>query len=177
MNSRERLLKTLNHEEPDRVPVDLGGIVTGITKVAHRRLREHLGFEGREQIIDRIQQLVKPDEKILERLEVDTRYVYLRASRDFQDKEFPGDVYEDEWGVRRKRVSFYYDIVHHPLKDATIQDLERMRWPDPHAVSRYDEYIQQRTRSQLSLCSLGAMRFTFNEQLVHPHTAIKWSSR
>jgi len=35
MSSRERLLKVLNHEESDRVPVDLGGIVTGITKVAH----------------------------------------------------------------------------------------------------------------------------------------------
>lgn len=163
MNSRERLLKTLNHEEPDRVPVDLGGIVTGITKVVHRRLREHLGVEGREQIIDRIQQLVKPDEKILERLEVDTRYVYLRASRDFQDKEFPVDVYEDEWGVRRKRVSFYYDIVHHPLKDATIQDLERMRWPDPHAVSRYEgiaeevRYLHKNTDYAIILNAIGSI--------------------
>lgn len=81
MNSRERLLKTLNHEEPD--------------------------------------------EKILERLEVDTRYVYLRASRDFQDKEFPVDVYEDEWGVRRKRISFYYDIVHHPENILAMFDMAR----------------------------------------------------
>ena len=29
MNSRERLETALDHREPDRVPIDLGGIVTG----------------------------------------------------------------------------------------------------------------------------------------------------
>ena len=32
MTSRERLLKALNHEQPDRVPIDLGGNQTGIHK-------------------------------------------------------------------------------------------------------------------------------------------------
>jgi hypothetical protein len=41
MNSRERLLKTLNHQEPDRIPYDLGSTqVTGIHKVAYTGLRE-----------------------------------------------------------------------------------------------------------------------------------------
>ena len=31
MTSRERVLRTLNHEEPDRVPVDMGSsVVSGI---------------------------------------------------------------------------------------------------------------------------------------------------
>ena len=35
MNSRERILKALNHEEPDRIPFDLAGTTwTGITNVA-----------------------------------------------------------------------------------------------------------------------------------------------
>ncbi len=46
MTSRERVLATLNHEEPDRVPVDLGGsVVTGIHASALARLREALGLE------------------------------------------------------------------------------------------------------------------------------------
>jgi uroporphyrinogen decarboxylase len=32
MNSRERVITALNHEEPDRVPIDLGG--TGISTIA-----------------------------------------------------------------------------------------------------------------------------------------------
>ena len=48
MSSRERVLKTLNHEEPDRVPLDMGGtIMSGIMAHALDRLRKHLGLEDR----------------------------------------------------------------------------------------------------------------------------------
>ena len=30
LTSRQRVLKALNHEVPDRVPIDLGGFQTGI---------------------------------------------------------------------------------------------------------------------------------------------------
>ena len=45
MTSRERVLKALNHKEPDRVPVDLGGaVVTGIQASALARLRDALSL-------------------------------------------------------------------------------------------------------------------------------------
>jgi len=48
MNSRERVLAALSHEETDRVPVDLGGaVVTGIHAAALDRLRKALGLEYR----------------------------------------------------------------------------------------------------------------------------------
>ncbi len=59
MKHRERLIASLNHKEPDRVPMDVGGITTGITKVAHQNLRRYLGVKGKEEIIDKVQQLVK----------------------------------------------------------------------------------------------------------------------
>jgi len=55
MNSRERVLKALNREEPDRVPVDLGGSLTnaGIAKKAHNELLKYLGLkEDGAEIID-----------------------------------------------------------------------------------------------------------------------------
>ena len=46
MTSRERVLKAVNHEEPDRLPIDLGGtIMTGIMAQALDALRDHLGLE------------------------------------------------------------------------------------------------------------------------------------
>ena len=43
MNSHERVLKSLNHEEPDRIPIDLGAtIATGIHATAYRRLRRYV---------------------------------------------------------------------------------------------------------------------------------------
>ena len=44
LTSRERLLRALNHQEPDRVPIDLGGNQTGIHKFAYQALFKHLGI-------------------------------------------------------------------------------------------------------------------------------------
>ena len=57
MTSRERVMKALNHEEPDRVPIDLGGNQTGIHKFAHKALIEHLGIRDELVIMDAVQQL------------------------------------------------------------------------------------------------------------------------
>jgi len=48
MNSRERVIAAINHKEPDRVPIDLGGTgVTGISVRAMYELRKYLGLEDR----------------------------------------------------------------------------------------------------------------------------------
>ncbi len=75
MNSRDRLLITLNHREPDGVPLDLGSTqVTGIHVVAYRRLREALDLPPVEPTIcDAIQQLTLPDDDVIEKLGVDVR--------------------------------------------------------------------------------------------------------
>jgi len=45
MNSRERIITTLNHKEPDKVPIDLNGTnCTSLTKVDYNSLREYLVF-------------------------------------------------------------------------------------------------------------------------------------
>ena len=144
MESRLRLETALDHREPDRVPIDLGGIVTGITTGASRALKAHLGIADPDPIADRVQQLAQPHPAILERLRVDTRYLYLSASRDWRDIELGDGVYEDEFGIRRKAAIrgdghlLYYDFVGHPLADVeTVADLARFRWPDPHDPARY----------------------------------------
>ena len=142
MTSRERLRAALNHKEPDRVPIDLGGIVTGITKVAHKNVRDYLGVKGGEIIIDMIQQLVKPEEELLRRFGVDTRYVYLTGSRDHDVKDFEMPEYVDEWGVRRRRAELhtggaYYDIVKSPFTGFTLEELKNHTWPDPYVEGRF----------------------------------------
>lgn len=145
MNSRQRLLAALSHQEPDRVPIDLGGIVTGITKGANANLKAYLGLATDDPIVDRIQQLARPSEELLDRLHVDTRYLYLSASRDWSDIELSADTYQDEFGVVRKAAIspldgevLYYDFIAHPMKDVeTVADLARLKWPDPHDPARF----------------------------------------
>jgi uroporphyrinogen decarboxylase len=73
MNSRERVLTTLRHQEPDRVPIDLDGMAsTGITAIAYNRLKAHLGLRGGEtKVYDLSQQLAHPESPVLERFGVD----------------------------------------------------------------------------------------------------------
>ena len=45
MDSQERVTAGLNHREPDRTPIDLGGtIVSSVTKAAYVELEKHLGM-------------------------------------------------------------------------------------------------------------------------------------
>lgn len=54
MTSRERLLKALNHDQPEQIPVDLGGNQTGIHKFAYEALIKHLGIEQKIEIVDEV---------------------------------------------------------------------------------------------------------------------------
>ena len=74
MNSRERVLTSLNHREPDRIPIDFSGHrSSGIAAVAYARLRKHLGLEERRvRVYDLIQQLAIVDEDVLARFGADT---------------------------------------------------------------------------------------------------------
>ena len=147
MNPRERFETALKLKEPDRVPIDLGIIVTGVTTAANKALKDYLGIQSEDPLVDRIQQLALPSEPLLERLHVDTRYIYLSASRDWHDIELPDNVYQDEFGVKRKAAFdpetghlLYYDFVvgTAPLAHIeTAQEMVRIDWPDPHDPARY----------------------------------------
>jgi uroporphyrinogen decarboxylase len=74
MTSRERVLATLNHTEPDRIPMDISGHrSSGIMAIAYARLREFLGLEKKPiRVYDPVQQLAIVDEDVLARFKVDT---------------------------------------------------------------------------------------------------------
>lgn len=74
MTPRERVRKALNHERPDRVPVDLGGTAaTGITVPAYVALCRELGINpGEIRTFDPLQMLVEPAPAVRKALGMDT---------------------------------------------------------------------------------------------------------
>jgi uroporphyrinogen decarboxylase len=147
MTSRERVLKALKHEMPDRVPIDLGGNQTGIHKNAYRALTKHLGIVDEICIMDAVQQLARPCEQVLQRFHVDTRYVaagaadswkggIVKAQRDGRN----WDDLTDEFGIRwsmPEDAPYYMDITLHPLAKATKADLKDYPWPKGDDPSRF----------------------------------------
>lgn len=73
MTSRERILAAINHQQPDRVPVDLSATPSsGISAIAYSNLVKYLGREELQvQIYDVVQQLAQPDISILDQFGVD----------------------------------------------------------------------------------------------------------
>ena len=77
MTGRKRILAALAHQEPDRVPVDFGSTwVTTIHSSGYERLKSHFGVDGPTVAVDRMQQVCLVDERVLQRLDVDTRAAY-----------------------------------------------------------------------------------------------------
>jgi len=140
---RERFLATLSHEEPDRVPLDLGGINTTLMVGTYERLKDFLGMnELPTRLLSKTWQIVEPDERILDRLCIDTRYIFpkLRLPQEPVHEETSSqthqgaveDQFVDEWGITRRFIMHYYEIAEHPLKEAgSLEDIESYLWPDP----------------------------------------------
>lgn len=132
MTSRERVLRALNHEEPDRVPLDLGGGFTSVLLDTYRNLRAYLGItEGEVQLVSRVWQLARVEEAVLRHFEIDTRYVVEKGPKRVAEHQSSSGTLIDEWGVERRKVGYYYDIVRSPLEAAETEDLARYPWPDP----------------------------------------------
>ena len=71
MTPRERVLAALNHQEPDRVPIDFGGHrSSGIAAIAYARLRKALHLDPRPiRVYDPVQQLAIVDDDGVLRLD------------------------------------------------------------------------------------------------------------
>ncbi len=135
MTPRQRVLAALEHRQPDRLPLDLGSArFTGMVKGAYERLRTHLGFGEQGPIIERMQQLVNMDERVLQYLDIDVRAFAQGAPDRNGVVELGEGRYRDEWGVTRVKPagSHYYDLEHCPLAgDIDVATLARYPWPDP----------------------------------------------
>ena len=147
MTPRQRVLSALDHKIPDRVPIDLGGNQTGIHKDAYRNLTRHLGFPDEIEIMDAVQQLARPCERLLERFHVDTRYISAGPASTWKGgivkAERGGRVWHDltdEFGIRWSMPDdqpLYMDITLHPLAEATVREVADYPWPKGDDPSRF----------------------------------------
>ena len=95
MNSRERVVKAVNFEKPDRVPIDLGAIrASGINAVVYDKLKKRMGINTPTKIHDSMQILAEVELEVLDRLNIDV------IPLDAGDADWAG--MEATEGVKRK---------------------------------------------------------------------------
>lgn len=140
MNHRERVLTALNHQEPDRCPMQVS-----FTPEFASRLKDDLGLSdedfhnphggGNTYVLERI---LEEDMLLTSVGWANSYYATERYSQD-------GISYSDEWGVGWKEVAYetqfgtghYTEIVKHPLADEDA--VAAYQPPDPTKPELYTE--------------------------------------
>ena len=83
MTPRERVLATLNHKEPDRVPITLGGSANHLTEQRYLLLRDHFGVQDipRRTLVGFY---TTPDyNPVLDKLGTDFRFIHIRPPKNY----------------------------------------------------------------------------------------------
>ena len=161
MESRERVLMALNHQETDRVPIDLGGnAYTGIQVTAYDGLKKLLGIETPTVVTNKRAQLVAVEDVVKDRLHADFDGIGPNPPA-----KRSADPNLDEWGVTwLTGPSGEHVSTNPPLAGATtVAEIEAHPWPDPADPARYaglrDKALALRARSSKAICA------SFNYQI------------
>lgn len=135
LSHRERVLTALNHQEPDRIPIDFGSsFVSTIIAPAYENLKRHLGFTHETVIMLKRQKTVIPHEEVLQRFDIDTRPLLLGGYRGGNAREVDSNTFLDAWGVTWKRAEQGHFInADGPFQhtEPNTRLLEEYPWPDP----------------------------------------------
>ncbi len=151
---KERVLASLQFKQPDRIPLDIGGINnTTMHRKIEKKLKEYLGINGTESQMKAFnQQVVIPDERILQHFGVDTRTIYISEATPWEKQ--PDGTYIDQWGLgySLNPDGNFYNFCSHPLSSAsTIEDIERYEFPDPRSEIRL-EGLEERAKALKDYC-------------------------
>jgi uroporphyrinogen decarboxylase len=142
MNPRERLIKTLNHVEPDQIPIDLGSTEnTSIARIAYLNLRASLGMpaDACPYVINRMMDSVFPAEDLLQHYQIDFRPVRpVSSSWKAKTREMGDDSFYDDMNIRWRKAGNYYDMVENPMRGFTLEQIVKAPTPDPLAPGRMD---------------------------------------
>ncbi len=149
MTPRQRVYAALAHQEPDRVPLALGGGPYGLVDDLYLRLVELLGLGQPVPPFRTGHTISYMDDRLLACLGTDLRYCWpglLPNSPVIPGKD--DNTFYDSYGQVWKRATPYYFAAEGILKEAsTVEDIERLvQWPDLKDP-RWTAGVQERARA------------------------------
>ena len=158
MKSRERVLMALNHEQPDRPPLDFGGLVTAPTYGAYENMKKYFNLKDPKGEIGGFKVMINMDEELLQRCHADfiTHY-FAPQGPEWTNNWIDDKHFVDRWGVTFRDVGDYYEMVKYPFEgDITIDDVEKYDWPDftdpKHFVGVRDQVKAMYENTDYAVC-------------------------
>jgi uroporphyrinogen decarboxylase len=148
LTSRQRVALALDHQEPDRVPLAIGGGSYGIVDDLYFKLIELLDLGKPIAPFRRGHSISYMDDRLLERLGCDLRYVWpgLLPNSPIQPTG-DANTFLDSYGQAWKRAAPYYYATQGILTTATdIHQIDKwVRWPDV-ADPQWTRGVQDRAK-------------------------------
>ncbi len=146
MNSRERVIYSINHKEPDRVPIDFGATMeTTIHKDGYTKLKKKLGLCTDQPDVEMLKTagFARVDQEIQRYIGADVRGVFpYPANRDsikyWQDEDYT--YFNDEFGILWRKANeggLYFDIYGHPLSNKSLEEIQAHPFPNPADDRRF----------------------------------------
>lgn len=133
MNSRQRVLKSITHEQPDRAP-----IFATLTPQVAEKLAGELNLP-QEPPLDSLLSTRISNMQLLTKLGNDCVGIAACAPKNFPTKLQEDGTLINEWGMKFKLVGLYNEFCEYPLSHAeTVEDVNNHSFPDPFAEGRYD---------------------------------------
>jgi len=137
MTSRERVNAAISHEEPDRVPLDIGGgTSSSIAVEGYEKLKQQMGVNSETKLLSKVFRIARIAPSISQQLRTDCLPLVIKPPSNWNPPESEPGTFIDIWGIKWKQIyyhsdCFYYEAVTHPLALAEIDDLDQYPWPDP----------------------------------------------
>jgi uroporphyrinogen decarboxylase len=133
LKPRDRVLRTLNHQEPDRVPTALGGGPYGVVDELYLKLIQMCKLGDPVPPFRVGHSISYMDDRLLDHLNTDFRYCWpglLPNSPIYHGKE--ENTFFDSFGQSWKHATPYFYTGNGLLQEAnTIDDIDKMvDWPD-----------------------------------------------
>lgn len=135
MNPRNRVLAALNHQIPDRIPIDLGGPANSLALPVINSLSNRFSLHFHDlHIWHSILQLPKIPEILLQYLEIDTRHIHVIPPIPRQWQTSSPTKYTDWLGIHYSKQGSIFVPKAYPLSAVpSIQDINDYQWPRPEA--------------------------------------------
>jgi uroporphyrinogen decarboxylase len=135
MNPLSRVLATINHKEPDRVPIDFGSRETTIHEEPYLELKKYLKINDKKKEYKQFfLKSIEIEKEIFNYLVSDIINVEIGMEKTSNKKikiDFDKDLFINEWGTKYRsskdfRFLNYFDF---PLKNLNKKDIDEFKWP------------------------------------------------
>jgi uroporphyrinogen decarboxylase len=132
MTSRQRFLKTLQREIPDRPPI----YVSLTPQIAYKLSKElQLPYE---EPLDSMSSTRISHMDLLTHLGADAVGIAACAPESQPSRTDENGIIRNEWGMAMKSIGLYNEFCEYPLSHAeTVSDIENYPFPDPCAKGRF----------------------------------------